>query len=81
MTTQSLALEADRLVTEIDQALRRRYATALAWRQANPLRPVPAHLYSQLADYSEHVETVRRAATLTDIGKARVLRALLERVT
>lgn len=71
----------EEMIDRIDRALRSRYATALAWRAANPLRPVPAHLYSQLADYTEHVEEVRRAATLTDIGKARVLRAVLGRVT
>lgn len=80
-TVREWAAEVSRLTEAIDRRLRERYSVALAWRQANPLSPIPGYLYGQLADYTKTVNDVRRTIGLTPMGEIRALKAILERVT
>lgn len=78
-TVQEWAGEVSRLTEAIDAALRARYRVALDWRAANPLKPVPGHLYAQLADYARDVAEIRRTATMTPRGELKALRDMAGR--
>jgi hypothetical protein len=81
VTPSDLATEALRLAESIEQALKARYGAAVAYRDANHGKPLPGHVYAALCDLDGHVREMQRAATLTERGKVRLLRAVLGKVT